>query len=147
MLFGALFASTFNLIDILLTRVDVPVLASFILEPVAILSAISLTYLNHTRQRCSSTTLLLFWPLFAAATGIWIRTRLTVGLGLYFPIIISKVVVVSLGLLAFAFECISPEYGAEPQLGEKIYAESPFLTANIFSIWVRNPDVGGVYLC
>lgn len=136
LLFGALFASTFNLVRILLTRVNVPVLASFVLEPVAIFSAISLTYYNHTRRRRSSTTLLLFWPLFALAVGIWIRTRVAIGLGLYLPIFIVKVIVVSLGLLSFTLECIGPEYGAEPQLGEKVHAESPVLTANIFSIWV-----------
>ncbi|KAF9442601.1 multidrug resistance-associated ABC transporter [Macrolepiota fuliginosa MF-IS2] len=135
LLSGALIASIFNLVNILLTRVDVPVIASFILEPVAILSAIALTYLNHTRQRRSSTTLLLFWPAFTAAAGVWIRTRLAIGLGLYFPIIVSKTCVIGLGLLSFALECIGPEYGAEPQLGEKVHAESPILTANVFSIW------------
>ncbi|KAF5362251.1 hypothetical protein D9756_002523 [Leucocoprinus leucothites] len=132
---SALVASTFNLVNILLTRVDVPVLPTYILEPVAILSAISLTYLNHTRQRSSSTALLLFWPLFAAVGVVWIRTRLAIGLGIYRSIVIPKVIVAGLGLLSFALECIGPEYGLEPQLGEKVFAESPILTANVFSIW------------
>ncbi|KAJ3561287.1 hypothetical protein NP233_g10282 [Leucocoprinus birnbaumii] len=135
LLTGALAASTFNLINILLTHLDVPVLPSYILEPAAILSAISLTYLNHTRQRSSSTTLLLFWPVFAAAGLLWVRTRLLIGLELYRPIVISKIVAIGLGLLSFALESLGPEYGSEIQLGEKIYAESPILTANVFSIW------------
>jgi len=112
------------------------VLTSYILEPVALLSAICLTYLNHTRQRSSSATLLLFWPLFTTVGGIWIRTRHDVGLGHFQQIVITKVIIIWLGLLSFALECISPEYGLGPQLGEKAFADSPILTANVFSIWV-----------
>ncbi|KXN89408.1 Metal resistance protein YCF1 [Leucoagaricus sp. SymC.cos] len=116
-------------------RAKIVLLPSYILEPVAILSAISLTYLNHTRQRRSSTTLLLFWPFFTAIGGLWVRTRLDIGLGLYRPFLIAKSIVIGFGLLSFFLECIGPDYGAELQLGEKVYAESPILTANIFSIW------------
>lgn len=135
LLFGAVVASTSNLVNIFLTHVDVPVLTSYILEPVALLSAICLTYLNHTRQRSSSATLLLFWPLFTTIGGIWIRTRHDVGLGHFQQIVITKVIIIGLGLLSFALECISPEYGLGPQLGEKAFADSPILTANVFSIW------------
>lgn len=142
-------ASTFNLVNIVFAHIDVPVFSSYILEPVAILSAILLTYLNHTRQRSSSNALLLFWPLFAASAAVWARTRLDIGLGIYRPILVSKLVVIGLGLLSFALECISPECGAELQLGEKTYAESPIVTANVFSIWVsifvRRPR--GLRLC
>nr|UYV50462.1 YCF1 [Agaricus brasiliensis] len=135
LLFGALFASAFNLAKILLLHVGVPVLASFFLEPIAIFASIFLTYFNHTRRRRSSTTLLLFWPTFALAIGIWIRTRVNIGLDPYFSILVTKVVVGALGLLSFLLECIGPEYHCEPQLGEKTTQESPVLTANIFSIW------------
>lgn len=138
LLFGALFASAFNLAKILLLHVGVPVLASFFLEPIAIFASIFLTYFNHTRRRRSSTTLLLFWPTFALALGIWIRTRVDIGLDSYFSILVAKVIVGALGLLSFLLECIGPEYRSEPQLGEKITQESPVLTANIFSIWVRH---------
>ena len=109
---------------------------SYILEPLALFSTIFLTYLNHTRQRSSSTALLLFWPLFAAVGGIWIRTRHDVGLEFFWQIAITKVVITGLGLISFALECISPEYGLGLQLAEKTFADSPILTANVFSIWV-----------
>jgi energy-converting hydrogenase Eha subunit A len=120
----------------LLLHIDVSVLASFFLEPTAIFASIFLTYFNHTRKRRSSTTLLLFWPTFALAVGVWIRTRVIIGLDSYFSILVAKAVVCILGLLSSFLECIGPEYGSEPQLGEKITQESPVLTANIFSIWV-----------
>jgi len=109
---------------------------SYILEPLALLSTICLTYLNHTRQCSSSTTLLLFWPLFATVGGIWVRTRHDIGLELFWQIVISKVVIIVFGLLFFALECISPECGLGLQLAEKRVADSPILTANVFSIWV-----------
>ncbi|XP_006462121.1 hypothetical protein AGABI2DRAFT_151707 [Agaricus bisporus var. bisporus H97] len=112
-----------------------PVLASYFLEPIAILASIFLTYFNHTCKRRSSATLLLFWPLFACAVGVWIRTRVSIGLDFYFPILVAKAIVCGLGLLSFLLECVGPEYGAESQLGEKMTQESPILTANIFSIW------------
>lgn len=133
---GALLTSIFNLANILQAHIDVPVLASFILEPMAILSAVSLTYFNHTRQPRSSNALLLFWPVFATATGIWVRTRLAIGIGRYLPVLVSKAVVVGLGLLTFGLECIGPQSDAKPQLGQNPYAENPTVGANIFSIWV-----------
>jgi len=136
LLSGAVVASTSNLVNIFLTHTDVPVLMSYILEPLALLSTICLTYLNHTRQRSSSTALLLFWPLFAAVGGIWIRTRHDIGLELFRQVVIFKVVIIGFGLFSFALECISPEYGLGLQLAEKTFADSPILTANVFSIWV-----------
>lgn len=117
-------------------HIEVPVLASYFLEPIAILASIFLTYFNHTCKRRSSATLLLFWPLFACAVGVWIRTRVSIRLDFYFPILVAKAIVCGLGLLSFLLECVGPEYGAESQLGEKLTQESPILTANIFSIWV-----------
>ncbi len=143
MLLGALIASIFNLANILHARIDVPVLSSFFLEPITISSAISLTYFNHTRQRRSSTALLLFWPTFAAATSVWVRTRLAIGIGLYLPVLVSKTAVVGIGLLAFALECIGPEFDSKTQLGDNPYAENPTVEANIFSIWVSSYIVVG----
>lgn len=120
-----------------MARVQVPVSAAYILEPVAIISSISLTYLNHTRQRRSSTVLLLFWPLYTISVAIWLRTRHAVELGIFFPLVVGKAAVIGLGLLAFGLECMGPEYGAEQQLGDKLDIENPILTANIFSIWVN----------
>lgn len=130
MAFGTTLA---NLITVLHFHKTVPILQSYILEPVAVASAIALTYLNHTRTRTSSTVLLIFWPLYTLALAIWIRTVIVKDLGYYRLILALKSATGALGLLSFALECISPDVGKKPG---KAHPENPILTANIFSKWV-----------
>jgi hypothetical protein len=40
-----------------------------------------------------------------------------------------------LGVVAFALECLGPEFRAEPDDKPRSNPESPLLTANIFSVW------------
>ncbi|RPD60042.1 metal resistance protein YCF1 [Lentinus tigrinus ALCF2SS1-7] len=125
-------ASCANLIYIFATRSPISFLPLYLLEFVALLVAPILTVLNHYRSRTSSATLLLFWPVYALATLIWGRTTLTNN-GLL-PVVAIRSVVVLLGFIAFALECLGPEPD-EPEHFSKGHAESPLLTANIFSQW------------
>jgi ATP-binding cassette, subfamily C (CFTR/MRP), member 1 len=107
---------------------------SLVLEAVAFLVLPLLTYLSHTRTRRSSTITLLFWLAYFPALLIWTRTTLleharnpTVfalrwGIG-------------GLGVVAFALECLGPEFRAEPNDKPRSNPESPLLTANVFSVW------------
>ncbi|KAI9440473.1 P-loop containing nucleoside triphosphate hydrolase protein [Lactarius indigo] len=106
-----------------------------VLEAVAFLALLLLTYMSHTRTRRSSTIALLFWLAYFAALLIWSRTTLGVTrspLPLAFAL---RWGIGSLGLIAFALECLGPEYCSEPDSTPRLNPESPFLTANIFSVW------------
>lgn len=127
-------ASCADLIYILATNRPTSFLASYVLEVVALFVAPFLTYLNHYRTRTSSAILLLFWPVYALAVLIWGRTALTISPHGLLPVVALRSVVVVLGFVAFALECLGPEID-EPEYCDKGHAESPLLTANIFSQW------------
>ncbi|KAG6852658.1 hypothetical protein C0991_010112 [Blastosporella zonata] len=132
---ASLIASLSNLLYILFFRASAPVIYSYVIETLALVSAIALTYLNHTRTRTSSSLLLVFWPLYSADLAIWIRSIVLAGLDDTHVVLALKVAVGGLGLLSFALENFGPEYGTEPTLGDKLHAENPLNTANIFSVW------------
>ncbi|KAG6908349.1 hypothetical protein DXG01_005167 [Tephrocybe rancida] len=114
-------------------RATVPgVFYSYIVEPLALGSAITLTYLNHTQTRTSSSVLLVFWPLYLVGLAVWVRTTLTMGLDTG-VVLALKSVVGGLGFLSFALECLGPEYGAE--FANKLHTKNPLDTANIFTVW------------
>ncbi len=114
----------------------VPVLQSYILEPVSIAGAIFLTYYNHTRTRSSSTLLLIYWPVYLLGLAIWVRTTLSSGSHISRVTLVLKTTTSGLGLLAFFLECIGPEQVPGKENNENAPSESPIITANIFSIWV-----------
>ncbi|KAF9457511.1 multidrug resistance-associated ABC transporter [Collybia nuda] len=113
----------------------VPVIQSYILEPVSLAAATALTYFNHTRTRRSSSLLLIFWPLYLVGLSIWIRTILARDFEYYRFILTLKASVAGLGLITFGIEAMGPEYDTIPSLGDKVHMENPVITANIFSIW------------
>lgn len=113
------------------TREDtVPIIQSYIFEPIAILGALCLTYYNHTRKRKPSTALLVYWPLYAFVVAIWIRTYVTKGFYVKY-ILALKCASLGLGLVSYCLECVGVEVGME--MAE---FEHPSITANIYSIWV-----------
>jgi ATP-binding cassette subfamily C (CFTR/MRP) protein 1 len=107
-----------------------------ILEPIALASLPILAYVNHTRARCASTVLLLFWPFYVAAQMIWTRTAVASGLPFPSASFALRWATVSLGAVAFVLERLGPEYG-ESSSGDsdKLYPENPLLTADIFNVW------------
>lgn len=132
--FASVAASITNLVLIIYLEKSVPVIQSYILEPISLAAAASLTYYNHTRTRTSSSVLLLFWPLYVTGLAIWTRTIFATNLDYYRVILSLKYVVVGLGVVSFALEILGPEFGIV--LGVKSELENPTITANIFSIWV-----------
>jgi len=139
-LLGAAFSvSLANLVYIVFGRVHVPVLQSYILEPLALLPTIFLTRTNHTRTRTSSSTLLLFWPAYIVALLIWGRTLLTSYSENVSDVIILlalRSAVAVFGLSSFALELFAPKF--EPDLDgemDEAHVENPLLSANIFSRW------------
>ncbi|KAJ7043446.1 P-loop containing nucleoside triphosphate hydrolase protein [Mycena alexandri] len=134
LIFCALATSVTNLFLVIIPlQKSIPVLQSHILEPITLLGSIFLTYYNHTRQRTSSSVLLIFWPIYSAALAIWTRTIILTGFEHYRLLLILKGSVVVLGLISFALECVGPEIGLPED--EKSTQENPILTANIFSRW------------
>ena len=139
MLGAAFSVSLGNLAYIVFDHVRVPVLPSYVLEPLALLSAIFLTRTNHKRARTSSSTLLLFWPAYTIALLIWGRTlAATHSKNLRDAIIplTLRSVVAAFGLFSFGLELFSPKF--QPDLDEEIDeadVENPFVSANIFSRW------------
>ena len=128
-----------NLAYIIFGHIRVPVLQSYILEPLALLPALFLTHVNHKRTRTSSSTLLLFWPTYTVAVLVWGRTLATIHseniTEIIIPLALRSAVIV-FGLFSFAFELIAPK--SEPDLDEdfdKTYVENPVVSANIFSRW------------
>ncbi|KAJ3872855.1 multidrug resistance-associated ABC transporter [Lentinula edodes] len=126
----AFFTSLANLTIILFLHKSVPLLQSYILEPISILGIIFLTYYNHTRARNSSTALLIYWPIDTIIVLIWVRTTVAKDFHLFRLPVALKCTVCVLGLLSFALECIGPEFDQKSDLHE-----SPILTANIFGNW------------
>ncbi|KAJ7634168.1 P-loop containing nucleoside triphosphate hydrolase protein [Mycena polygramma] len=133
-LFLALASSVANLVVVLLRhRETVPVLQTYILEPVALLASLALTYYNHTRQRTSSSVLLIFWPVYTIALLIWARSVSLRDFDHYRLLLVLKGSVAVFGLATFSLECIGPEIGLPKD--EKSVHENPILTANVFSLW------------
>lgn len=124
-----------NLVAISVTNKTVPVLFSYLLEPVTLLAVVLLSYYNHTRARTASTTILLFWPLYLAGLLLWVRTIVLTDLEGFRVILAFKCAVVGFGLLSHVLESFSPECGPELSLDDKTFTEHPLLTANIFSVW------------
>ena len=91
--------------------------------------------MNHTRTRRSSTITLLFWLPYFAALLIWTRTTLGVARSQLPPVFALRWTIGALGLIAFALECLGPEYCSEPDSTPRLNPESPVVTANIFSVW------------
>ena len=105
----------------------------FVLEAAAFLVLPLLTYLSHTRTRRSSTIALLFWLAYFPALLIWTRTTIAHA-GTPF-ILVLRWSIGGLGVVAFALECLGPEFRAEPDDKPRLNPESALLTANIFSVW------------
>ena len=106
-----------------------------VLEAIAFLALLLLTHVNHTRTRRSSTIALLFWLTYFAALLIWSRTTLSFARTQLPPVFVLRWSIGALGLMAFALECLGPEYCAEPDSTPRLNPQSPLLTANIFSVW------------
>ena len=119
------------------THRPVAVIQSYVLEVIALLVAPALTYYNHYRSRSSSTTLLLFWPLYVACTVVWCRTVAVTSLHAFVPVLALKCTVAGLGLVSLGLESLGVEFSPEdkPPTPDKGHIESPLLTANIFSVW------------
>lgn len=130
MLVLASLTSGVNLIYILVQRVSVPVRQSYVLEVIALIATIPLTYVTHQRTRTSSSILLLFWPVYSVGLLIWARTLIaTKTSGDVVPVLALRCAVIGLGLISFIFECFAPEE-IDP-----LEHENPIYTANIFSRW------------
>ncbi|KIK17829.1 hypothetical protein PISMIDRAFT_110603 [Pisolithus microcarpus 441] len=125
----AFVASSTKLALVLAQKGEVAVLWPFVLEPVALLFAVLLTHLNHTRTRSSSAILLLFWPCYTLGVATWTRSTTWNGFPNDAVALVSLWVVVSLGLLSLALECRSPDDSMSSD------TEHPTITANIYSIW------------
>jgi ATP-binding cassette subfamily C (CFTR/MRP) protein 1 len=107
-----------------------------VLEAVAFLVLPLLTYLSHTRTRQSSTVALLFWLAYFPALLIWSRTvLLDVTRERILAVLEPRWGIGGLGIVAFALECLGPEFRAEPDDKPRLNPESPLLTANVFSVW------------
>ena len=137
---GAAFSiSLANLAYIVFGHVHVPVLQSYILEPLALLPAIFLTHANHTQSHTSSSILLLFWPAYTVALLIWGRTLIAThseNLSVVIVLLALRSAVEVFGLFSFALELLAPKF--ESDLAEEIdegYVRNPFISANIFSRW------------
>jgi len=136
---AALSVSLANLAYILFGHVRVPVLRSYILEPLALLPAILLTHTNHKQTRTSSSTLLLFWPTYAVALLVWGRTLITIHSEDISDVIVPlalRSAVALFGLFSFGLELLAPKF--EPDLDEEFdetHVENPFTSANVFSRW------------
>jgi ATP-binding cassette subfamily C (CFTR/MRP) protein 1 len=108
---------------------------SLVVEAAAFFVLPLLTYLSHTRTRRSSTIALLFWLTYFPALLIWTRTALLVTHGRSPAVLGPRWAIAGLGLIAFALECLGPEFRAEPDDKPRLNPESPLLTANVFSVW------------
>lgn len=109
---------------------------SLVIETVAFLVLPLLTYLSHTRTRRSSTIALLFWLAYFPALLIWTHTALLDITRARNPDVLAlRWSIGGLGVVAFALECLGPEFRAEPDDKPRSNPESPLLTANIFSVW------------
>lgn len=121
--------STTNLVLILITHKPVSITQTYILEPLALLGSLFLTYFNHHRTRTSSSLLLLFWPAYTATLIVWARTLFAIGSEPLNTVFSVRCITLGLGLVSYILECFGPE------LFETDSSENPLLTANIYSIW------------
>ncbi|KAF8513407.1 P-loop containing nucleoside triphosphate hydrolase protein [Hysterangium stoloniferum] len=131
-------AASCALASLLLGLTDLPQLrlplSTAILYALALTLTPIITYLNHTRLPSSSTTLLLFWPIYVFEFLIWIRTNALlhvlsakdVNLWLY-------CISTGLGVVAFILEIRGTEFTNGDEHEE--VGENPIVKANIFSIW------------
>ena len=128
-----------NLAYVVFGHVRVPVLQSYVLEPLALIPTIFLTCTNHKRTRTSSSTLLLFWPAYTAALLIWGRTLVAIhseNVSDVVALLTLRSAVTMFGLFSFGLELFAPKF--EPDLCEEIddsQVENPLISANIFSRW------------
>ncbi|KAL1745932.1 P-loop containing nucleoside triphosphate hydrolase protein [Schizophyllum fasciatum] len=135
LLLGALSSSVASSILLALDHITVAVRQTYILEPIALASAVLLTYYNHTRSRTSSTTLLLFWPAYAIALALWLRTSLSIYAFHDIRTIISlRAATLGCGLVSCVLECYRPEFDMPPKVDEATgHQEHPLTTANVYS--------------
>lgn len=134
----ALTTSCVNLGILIFNHVSVPLIQSYILEPLALFASGFLVYTNHTRTATSSSTSLLFWPLYIFGLIIWGRTLLlTHPHASHVQVLLAlRCAVAGLGLGYFALELIAPEF--EPGPDDEVdsgHVANPIVTANIFSKW------------
>ena len=137
---GAAFSiSLANLTYIVFGRVQVPVLQSYILEPLALLPTIFLTHANHTQTRTSSSPLLLFWPTYVVALLVWGRTLITVHSENVSDVIVLlalRSAVAVFGLFSFGLELLAPKFEPDLDRGvDETHVENPLVSANILSRW------------
>lgn len=82
---------------------------------------------NNSRARCSSTTLLVFWPLHIFALGVAARTDLAIH-DTHFVLYHATLALLEVTLAVL--ELLGPEIGMQEDP-----RESPLARANIFSVW------------
>ncbi|KAJ3500325.1 hypothetical protein NLJ89_g9851 [Agrocybe chaxingu] len=126
-------SSLANVVLVAYLHKSVPVLQSYIVEPLTLAAVVVFSYFNHTRTRTASALLLVFWPLYICAMVVWTRTVISKGLHSFVVILSLKLTTVGAGAISYALECFGPEVGLLPS--DKLNKESPLLTANIYSIW------------
>jgi ATP-binding cassette subfamily C (CFTR/MRP) protein 1 len=115
---------------------DFPIpLLTYALEPIALASAIILTYINHQRTRRSSSILLLFWPAYIAGILIWAHSLYSEGFLHQHVVFALRCAVGIFGFLTFILECLGTELDSKNADDATEELENPLLTANIFSKW------------
>ncbi|QRV89229.1 ABC transporter transmembrane region [Ceratobasidium sp. AG-Ba] len=92
----------------------------------------SLTYLNHTRTRRSSTILLTLWPLFILEQAISLRTQVLIGhtRNVRFAL---DCAFVGAGLISWTLECFCPDRTKIDPDAEPEEKELPYERANVYS--------------
>ncbi|KAI0091755.1 metal resistance protein YCF1 [Irpex rosettiformis] len=134
----AVIASTANLGLIIVTKRPVTFIQPYILEVIALITLLPLTYLNHYRTRTSSSLVLLFWPTYTLAILVWGRTTWISNFSVFRLVFHLKNATLLLGLVSLGLECLgstfAPEDTPKSEHGEG-HVESPLLTANLYSIW------------
>lgn len=103
-------------------------------DMLAIAAALPLTYLNHLHARTASTTILLLWPIYLLCSTLRLSFTATVSDSGDMTRLILIGSSSILCLVFFAIECLGMERGDKtPECIDR--HESPFVTANVFSIW------------
>ncbi|KJA15567.1 hypothetical protein HYPSUDRAFT_48272 [Hypholoma sublateritium FD-334 SS-4] len=123
-------ASAANFLLIVLSHKSVPVLPSYVLEPVVLSTVLLFTYFNHTRTETASTILLIFWPIYVVAVAAWTRTIVSTGIQPYIVIVALRWTTVGIGALSYILESMGSQMRADSS--DK---ENPVLTANAYSLW------------
>jgi ATP-binding cassette subfamily C (CFTR/MRP) protein 1 len=127
---GASICSTANFVNVIVRvplRHSVTGLLPYALEPIGLTTSAFLTFFNHQRTRRPSTILLLFWPVYTITILLWFHVVVLQDFSCLLLVLILRCIVISLGLISFALECLPPE-----QAGD---AENPILTSSVFSVW------------